>query len=191
MAHTAQTITKDPSEVLRFTGIPGGTISNQIFPIGRVIYRLNDAITAKGAGDTKEITVQFDLPANFAYVVDKFSMSLSAPSSTTDLVNVTDLSRASAHKDSTVAAPQWQVPSAGEILSDTAGSVKLFSNTECFKDVFFNQSGEAPFLRWKIRDDAAGATGQYFATGYVSVLQFNIEQAINVSVNAPQPVRTT
>ena len=74
MAAVTQTVTTTP-KITSFAGIPFGP--NNIYPRARIIFaEPSVAITAKGAGDTKRILIEYDLPPNFAYSFDESFITL-------------------------------------------------------------------------------------------------------------------
>ena len=189
MAHQTQTITAAPS-IQSFAGV--GPVSGYD-PRARIIFRSNDSVLAKNAGDTKTLNLTCDLPVNYAYVTDHILVSMVLNGSTGALDHYANLAVQST-SDGVNTAISNQIRSQGEFSTNgVTGEQKIYAPYDGhFHHVFFNQVGAQPSVTFQFTDtDAVNATAAFSLVSYVSFLQFDIQQAIDVGVNAPLPVRTT
>ena len=136
------------------------------------------------------------LPANFAYVVSCGFAMITCSSSQTDPDHYENLSRFIVQEDTPVSFDfaDMQLKSQG-LMQTSASSItpggKIWDIVKPFGEIFYNQGGNTPrcFAHF-IDSDAVNATATCVLTYNYSFLQYDIEQALNVAVNAPMPVAT-
>lgn len=167
-----------------------------MFPRARIISGNATTITAKSAGDTKGVLITITLPANFAYSFQGgFAFLTSATAA--DVDNYQAINRISIQDRQTGVSFDWadmDFTSPGAFVfasSDptTAGKIYNVPERSMNRDVFYNLLGEGPRVFVTLNDtDGTNATAQSVVTYRFTFLQYDIEQVLNVAVNAPQPV---
>ncbi len=186
MAALSQNLTPAPTITL-FAGIPQG--SNNIFPRARVKFEDRTAITAKLTANTNTVKYTLSLPANYAYRLDQASLEIGIGSATT-ADNFEVLGSAFLEFGVGVANMAMLFQSQG-VVSNTsvAGQSMIWTVPEPFGEVFFNQEGLAPTVTVRVFDNTSGAaTDAQNARFYWTFLQYDIQQVLDVAVNAPLPV---
>lgn len=190
MALVSQTITANPTEVQAFSGFERG--QDTWLPRGRIVYNDSIAITAKDAGDTKQLEVRFILPAKFAYTIDQLFVSVGS-SSSVDADNYSDLGKGQVSVDGSTLNRRFNFLAAGDTPDTAAGVRKTYVVTpgNFFTEVFFNKGNMAPNVRVQMNDtDGTNLSSALTCSFYASFLQYQIQQATHVRVNAPIPVHS-
>lgn len=187
MAIVQQTIIV-PARIQSFAGLPPG--QNNIFPRARIIFEDTTEITLKAAGNTNTILWVCFMPPNFAYRMDTVSIGLGADDST-EVSQIEDLGQARLVFEQFVAANVIQpLESVGLISNgDVTGGQKVWNNRRPFTELFSNSSGASPICSFILYDNNAGETVAQDTQAYFSFLQYDIAQVVDVSVNAPRPVK--
>ncbi len=187
MAAASQTITP-PARIELFSGIPRG--SNNIYPRARVIFEDNTAIALKAALDTNVVIYVINLPANYAYRMDTFSISFGLATST-EVSQFENLGHALIEFEG-LDAKVIMLPLSQGLMNNTnvAGGQKVWNLFDPFTEVFDQgNTNNAPQLTVRIFDnDAVNETVAQASSTWISFLQYDILQVTDVAVNAPQPV---
>lgn len=193
MAEVAIAITPTRNVQL-FAGLPAsGTLERSFLPRGCVSFQnVTSTIAAKGAGNTQTITTTCTLPPNYAYSLQYLVSTINI---NTELAAADDFERYAAItlNDGRQATPNVRFQAKAEtsgVTSANAGSIVTWSPINLYKSVFWNQDGVSPVLTLVITDsDGTNARAAASISNQVQFLQFDIDQATDVRVNAPQPVR--
>lgn len=188
MAVVSQTITPT-AEITSFAGLPRG--DNNIYPRARIVFADNTQVALKLAGNTNTVSYSIALPANYAYRVDQFLINffsgVSIDVDNFDLLGKAIFQFAAAVNTLTVPLESLGVSSSGTIAG--ASQTWGIPQDQSFGEVFSNSSGAQPTLVAELFDnDGTNNTDALSALAYFSFLQYDIEQIVNVGVNAPQPV---
>lgn len=174
-----------------FAGIPPGGFPNTIYPRARVTFSIAGTITAKIATNSTTVTVNFTLPANFAYVMERMAPQVTFATNIADAGHFNDVAFVSIGRDG-ASGTLFSSEMFSRGLSNIAGqggSQKMWIPSYQDTGLFFNQDGIAPLCRLVLSDnDLVNATVVGTVTGQAQFLQYDLEQAISVMANAPQPV---
>lgn len=189
---TAQSQAIAPTgEITSFAGLPRG--ENNIYPRARIVFEDATAIALKIATDTNVVIYTFSLPANYAYRLDQFSIGFFDTGSV-DTDNFENLGLGFLDLTAGVSANQFTVESPGDtFVNAVTGGAKSWGITrdQRYGEIFFSQDPTPPRMRIQLFDnDATENTDALSSLTHVSFLQYDIEQLVNVAVNAPQPVTT-
>ncbi len=190
MAEVTQIIAPAVDRTVPFSGRPPGVDENNIYPRARVIFENTTEITAKGAGDTKAVTLNLDLPANFYYVVDSFYVGIG------DIAN----NDSDNYETSALQTYNIEAQANGDIFTsvvgvlaqlDAGGQIMCFRRRDpAFSEIFGNQMGISTRLSTVFNDsDGVNASAAMDCFTYATFLQYDVRQADMVRVNAPMPVR--
>lgn len=166
---------------------------NNIYPRARLVFNSKVAITLKAAGNTNTILMVCTLPENYSYRLDSAFISFSAPAST-ELSQLEDLgeSRISFEGVNTVIMNLKSEGLTSHV--DVGGSVKVWTLSKAFREVLTQprDKGVSPprvsqsFLIYD--NDGVNETVALENNTYISYLMYDIDQALDVIVNAPLPV---
>jgi len=188
MTAQLQTLNLTPTTTL-FAGLPPGT--NNIYPRARLTFADKTVIALKAALDTKTVQYNFTLPANFAYRLDQFGIGFFDTGSV-DTDNYENVGLGLILLETGVTNVQFTVSSLGDTnVTNVNGGSKTWGivQDQRFGEVFWNIDGGQPVFRVQLFDnDATNNTDELSTHTWVSFLQYDIEQTIDVVVNAPQPV---
>ncbi len=172
--------------VEQFSGVPGGGI----YPRARLTAVHQGTVAAKIATNTQHVTATVNLPRNFAYVMDAMFFSLRSATAATevDQYNSNAFVRVSSDGSATTAILNMTAPGLS-FFSAVDDGLKIWTMPVKFSDLIFNQSSALPQLTYVIQDDdAVNATVVTTANFFATYLVYDILQATEVQVNAPQPV---
>lgn len=186
MAAVTQTITPTPTVQL-FSGIPVGT--NNIYPRARVIFQDATAITAKIATNTNTVAYELVLPPNYAYRFDQASISFGL-SNSLDADNFENLGLVFLKLVAGTNTVAMNMKSEGVTNSVTIAGRNIIWNLENpFQEVFRQSGPGSVALTVMVFDnDGTENTDALTSLSYFSFLQYDINQILDVSVNAPLPV---
>lgn len=186
MAAVSQTITPAPT-IQSFAGLPASV--NNIYPRARVNFDDATSITLKAAGNTNVVIYAVNLPANFAYRIDTMSVSF-ALSTSTEVSQFEDLGAALVTLQG-VSFFRMVLKSEGLVSSGSVvGASKTWTLVEPLAELFHDDSGTETQLLLRLFDnDAVNETVALGSIFHMSFLQYDIEQEVEVVVNAPMPVR--
>lgn len=188
MAHQAQSITPTPNIQL-FNRPPTIQAEETYLPRGRVIFSQDDTITAKNAGDTNQIQYLLNLPVNFGYVPEFFSLGLFFP---------TDADAANYEQWGQLAF-QWTNPAVDtdtNVFLRSEGTIgaptnrgRIFTPVTHLCEPFKAEFPNTRLIAICQDTDSVNATAAGTANLYATFLQYDIRQLDDVRVNAPVPVR--
>lgn len=193
MAQVTQTITITPEAPTPFSGVPGVSDPNNVFPRARITFKDKTTITSKGAGDTKTVRYNMDLPANFAYRLDQ-AVVLIGDTSSTDADNYDNLGFVNILLDSPFSSIDMgmQLLSQGNtpFSAGVAGTGKYWNILDKWGELFYSPTGSAVRVSAFVNDTDGVNASAALSDGLVffSFLQYDIEQANYVVANAPTPV---
>jgi len=190
MAAQTQTINLLPTDISTFAGVPVDPAS--FAPNARVVFNGIQSITAKSAGDTNRLEVGLLLPQNNAYILDQLFIEI-ADASADGLDHYSNLGAAQLQfmDPGNQTDVMVNLVSQGSIVAGTAGTRKIWIPCQArfFSEVFYSRTGAGPRCYMYFYDtDGVNATGTLSMNYYASFLQYNVEQTVNVAVNAPAPV---
>lgn len=196
MAQVSQTVTPTP-KLLPFTG--RGSLreaDRSDLPRAKITWAFDDiVITAKIATNTNTFGVSMTLPANYAYALlnAEFTMQFDTDVDAADNFSTGTLTYFTANTGGPAfvgSEIRLGLVRHSTLTNDQAGSILVLTPNPTFKDVFFNQLGLSPLVLMHVLDtDGTNATAVGALKGEVSFLQFDLNQAFDVTVNAPSPVR--
>lgn len=186
MAELSQAIAPVPVIEL-FSGLPRG--SNNIYPRARIVFNDDTAITAKLTANTNVVVYTLTLPANYAYRLDQASTEFGIGSAVT-ADNFEVLGNAFLEFGAGVVDVVMQLQSQGVTsFVSVLGQSIVWTLPEPFGEVFYNQDGLTPLITIRLYDNTSGsATDAQNSRFYWSFLQYDIQQVLDVAVNAPLPV---
>lgn len=156
-----------------------------------------DAIDAKATANTNRLDITCTLPPNYAYVLDNIFIKATGTAAVPGDADSTDNYESIAQCFLNLSNSRRQVMELFSHGSFTQGSAeadcgKIWTPQSLTRQMGFNLTGNSMTVQIFIVDsDNSNATVAGTLNVHVSVLQFDIEQAYNVIVNAPVPVRTS
>lgn len=191
MAHIANNISGVRSIQL-FSGLPPPTDDNNFYPRARVTFQAAVTIAAKIAGNTQTTRIQLDLPQNYAYAMDVMECAISsaAIADTDQWENLQHITLQSSWLggayDNTV---RQTMKSEGAVYyTDATQGLKSWQVVDKYTEVFKLEES-APRLFVYLTDPEAVLDTIVCSLSYhFSFLQYDVNQAFNVRVNAPMPV---
>jgi len=156
-------------------------------------------LTAKSALDTNRVRINCTLPVNYAYALDnlytKIVITDGPPGDANGIDNFESIAMMNVVSGMpNSAATNSEMLSNGGFVhaNDMADGAKIWTSQSLPRHLFFNSQGTAPAVRVFLKDpDATNATNAGTMNFTCTILQYDLEQAYYVAVNAPIPVRTT
>ncbi len=190
MAAVSQTVTGVAQSEL-FSGVVTDYQPNNPQPRGRVFFTESASITAKGAGDTKVTILSTTLPVGFAYAYESFFATLN--DTTLDMVNYENLGLQGLQFSTPNLSNDVLLPvvSLGDnSFSSATNSAKSYNLVKLFSNVIYSGTPNVGIvIKTSFFDnEGVNATAAHKLDFYVSFLQYDVEQAHHVQVNAPTPV---
>lgn len=173
-------------DVEQFSGVPGGGI----YPRARLTARFSGSVAAKIASNTQHVTVTVTLPPNFAYVQDTSFFSLRSATVPSDVDHYINYGyfRVSRDGSETTTIGNLVAPGLAR-FGDVGDGLKIWTIPQKFTDLIYNQTGGTPNVTYVLQDtEATDDTVVLTAAFNASFLVYDIMQATEVIVNAPQPV---
>jgi len=166
-------------------------------PRARVDYDIDgEVVTAKATANTNRLRINCNLPNNYAYVLDNVFTFLKItgglPGDADGIDNFESIAGGELDPIGTAATRFMELFANGNFItgSGEADGGKIWTPQSLSKQIFFNTQGSQMNLRVFLVDgDNSNATLAGELTYHASFLQYDIEQAYNVAVNAPLPVR--
>lgn len=168
--------------------VPSALLDKTSLPRARVSYSVRQgSITAKIATNTTSVRVTCTLPVNYAYVFEYCTVMASFPGDIADAGHFNNEGQLTFNVEGSVqVSPLATLHSLGAAPdTNNTASMKIWAPVNAFRTVIAN-SVDITAEIWD--DDAVNATVLGKLNFLLTVLQYDIEQIHNVSVNAPIPV---
>lgn len=190
MANVQTAFTPSPLITL-FSGLPVGTQSNNIYPRAKVTFQVNaGTIAAKIATNTSNVLVTGLLPANYAYRIASVYAMIDCVSAL-EADNYEQAGRLRQFDGLSTGFPITTelFNDAAFAVSVNAGNARLWYPKDLYQGMIFNTDGATPTWIMDLADsDAVNATAAGRLFLQVEFLQYGINQATDVSINAPAPI---
>lgn len=169
----------------------GSALERTSLPRARIHFRAQaETVTAKIATNSSSIRVNAVLPVNYAYVFEYATLNIDIPTNIADADNFSNNGQIQFSNGDGTGARIGALFSRG-LVPDLlqAGSQKIWHPVNPYRTIMYNVDGIAPQIFMEIWDNELVLnTDEGNFSSYLSVLQYDIEQIYNVSVNAPIPV---
>lgn len=157
-----------------------------------------EAITAKATANTNRLRVTCSLPQNYAYVLDnvfaQITITGGLPGDADGIDNIEQVAVAALDPRGPQAKRQMEFRGSAAYITGAAEADggRLFTLQSISRQPFFNVANAIPNIIVTFTDgDNSNATLAGVLTFHCSFLQYDLEQAYLVNVNAPMPVRTS
>lgn len=189
------TITTAPVSVIQtqlFAGYKHGSndARAEVRAVGNAI-----AVAATGAGDNQLVSIIINPPANFAYALVDFNLTMVADTGTTysfPLSGSCVMQDAAATAAASYITP-LQIPAGPELLGDAADTTRpgrTYTLQDGYRGVVIPiaSDGQVEF-NFRIYNDTANDVAYHISNYVARFLQYDINQAHHVRVNSPIPTR--
>ena len=175
-----------------FYGTPG--LQRGYGPRARNTWYKTSTVPATTAADTRTVTIQWRLDSGYGYCIAGLSLMLAVTTSQVDAGYFDDIGLVTIDDSRTVGNFKWQtaVHSKGVVIAGNGitGSSKVWEPVNFYKPIFYNLNGSKPTITIVLQNtDSVNAQDAGTLYSSLSLLQYDLEQAISVESNAAAPVR--
>ncbi len=171
--------------------VPGGLVQQYTaVPKARLTFQaLDTTIVAKGIGDTTSITITCTLPPNFAYTFEYCQIEIVCLTDISDADNFDDVGGLEFGFGDGLGGRRSGLISSGFTgAAANAGSVKVWEPSNPYTPPVYNQVGNSPGIFAFLNDVDAANTVEGDLSVVISVLQYDLAQVFDYSINFPLPV---